>query len=70
MKAEIKGDDLLVYCDFDEELYEFIDLNNIKCQFSGTFQFNGYTGERTYELNDDIMVFWFKPEHLQELKFN
>ena len=70
MKAEIKGDDLLVYCDFDEELYEFIDLNNIKCQFSGTFKFNEYTGERTYDLKGDIMVFWFKPGHLPELKFN
>lgn len=70
MKAEIRGEDLMVYCKDSQEIDKFINLNKLECNFNGTFRFNDYTGERTYDLMGEIMHFWFKPEHLPELKFN
>ena len=70
MKAEIKGENLLVYCDFGKEAGKFIGLNEIGCHFSGTFEWQGYSGIRTYGDKTGKLIFWFKPEHLPELRFN
>jgi hypothetical protein len=70
MKAEIKGENLLVYCDFGKELDKFIDLNEIKCEWNGSFKWREYNGKRSYEDKTGKLIFWFKPEHLPELKFN
>jgi hypothetical protein len=70
MRAEIRGETLLVYCDFGKERDKFIDLNEIECEWNGSFKWQGYSGIRTYGDKTGKLVFWFKPEHLTELKFN
>jgi hypothetical protein len=69
MKAVIKGKNLLVYCSSWNELDQFTKTNNIKCDFSGAFEWSGYSGVKTHD-KEGKLVFWFKPEHLPELKFN
>lgn len=69
MKAEIKGEDLLVYCNGWREIHKFENLNNIECIFNGNFRMREYTGTRTCSKNGEL-IFWFLPEHLPELKFN
>ena len=71
MKAEIKGENLLVFCTTFKEQERFLENNRITCRWDGgAFEWKEYIGIRTYGDKTGKLVFWFKPEHLPELKFN